>query len=342
MTTVTSPPAPEKSPVRGGASRRDILRRRRRPHREITQNKARWLFAPSVLVSFFFVYLFIGATLYISFSNWRLGTARDLSIREPIGETYLNVFAEQRFQADMRNIIVFTLLFLVIAIVGGLIAALLVHHVALGAGLFRIVFMLPYALSFIVTGVVWRWIFNPSTGVNKLLTAIGVSDPPGWTTDPTVLGALNTPSGGFIKIAFGVPVALIPIVIAAAWQLTGFAMAMYRAGLGAIPEEHLEAAQLDGAGVGRRLRHIILPQLGPTTVTALVLLLHVALKIFDLVVAMAGSGPGFVTDVPGIYVYDYLTSRYDKASAASIVLLVMTLVFIVPYLLRSYRREKEA
>lgn len=298
---------------------------------------------PSVLISVFFVYIFIGTTLYISLSNWRLGTSRDLSLREPLGSTYGEIFAEQRFQADLRNITVFTVLFLVVSVIGGLVAALLVHHVAVGAGVFRLIFMLPYALSFIVTGVVWRWIFNPTTGVNVLLERLGVENPPAWTTDTRVLGALNETTGTeFLKIELGIPLALIPIVIAAAWQLTGFAMAMYLAGLAAIPEEFLEAAQLDGAGVWKRLRYVVLPQLGPSTITCIILLLHVALKIFDLVVAMSGSGPGFITDVPGIYVYDYLTSRYDKASAASIVMLAMTLIFIVPYLMRSYRRDKEA
>lgn len=339
MSTVTPPPVkPQRS---APAPQAKETSRKRSSHLQIRARKARWLFVPSLLASAFFVYAFIGATLYISLSNWRLGTSQDLSLRQPLGATYVELFAEQRFQSDLRNITIFTVLFLVAAIVGGLISALLIHHVTIGRGLFRTVFMLPYALSFIVTGVVWRWIFNPGSGVNVLLRDLGVENPPGWTTDPTILGAVNEPSS-FLKIELGIPVALLPIVIAAAWQLLGFAMAMYLAGLASIPEEHLEAAQMDGAGVWHRLRHIILPQLGPSTVTAVVLLLHVALKIFDLVVAMSGSGPGFVTDVPGIYVYDYLTSRYDKASAASIVMLVMTLVIVVPYLIRSYRRDKAA
>lgn len=330
-------------PRTGSGPVRTPRKRRPRSHSQKLASRSRLLFMPSVLASLFFVYLFIGATIYISLSNWRLGTSRDLSIREPLGATYGEIFAEQRFQADIRNITIFTVLFLVIAVLGGLAAALLVHHVAVGAGVFRLIFMLPYALSFIVTGVVWRWIFNPGSGVNVLLEGLGVENPPGWTTDTRVLGALNEASGTeFLRIELGIPVALIPIVIGAAWQLTGFAMAIFLAGLAAIPEEYLEAAQIDGAGLWQRLRHVVLPQLAPSSVTAIVLLLHVALKIFDLIMAMSGSGPGFVTDVPGIYVYDYLTSRYDKASAASIVMLVMTLIFIIPYLMRSYRRDKEA
>ncbi|MFV0426630.1 MAG: carbohydrate ABC transporter permease [Beutenbergiaceae bacterium] len=333
-TKEAAPPAPKAAP--GGAGRK------KKNHFQARERQARWLFAPTMLVTFVFVYVFIGVTIFISFSNWRIGTNRDLSLQDSPGSTYVEMLSEQRFQADMRNIVIFTVLFLALAIISGLVMALLIHHVAIGAGLFRAVFMLPYALSFIVTGVVWRWIFNPTTGINTILRdPFGIENPPGWTTDTTILGALNQPDGlGFLKIQLGIPVALVPIVIAASWQLLGFAMAMYLAGLGSIPEEHIEAASLDGAGPFQRLRHVVIPQLLPTTVTCFVLLLHVALKIFDLVVAMSGSGPGFVTDVPGIYIYEYLGSRYDKASAASIVLLVMTLVVIVPYLMRSYRKER--
>ncbi|WP_022918018.1 carbohydrate ABC transporter permease [Ruania albidiflava] len=338
---MTAPPttglaAPERAPGRGRGPRETFKHSK---HTLARARHARLLFAPSLLISFFFVYLFIGTTLYISFSNWRIGTSRDLTLQSPWWSTYSKLAEEMRFQADIRNVVVFTVLFLAVAVIAGLVAALLIHHVAVGRGLFRAVFMLPYALSFIVTGVAWRWIFNPNTGVNEILRWFGIENPPGWTTDTSILLALNNPTGaGPLKIELGIPVALIPIVLAAAWQLMGFAMAIYLAGLGSIPEEHLEAAQLDGAGVWKRLRHVVLPQLKPSTITALVLLLHVALKMFDLVVAMSGSGPGFVTDVPGIYIYDYLGSRYDKASAASMVLLVMTLVFVVPYLIRSYRR----
>lgn len=312
-------------------------------HQMKTNRKAAWMFAPTLLLSAIFVYIFIGITLYISLSNWRLGTSPNLTLREPFGATYGAILQDFRAQSSLRNITIFTILFLVFAVVAGLLAALLIHHVAVGTGFFRTVFLLPYALSFIVTGVVWRWIFAPATGINEILRSVGLSDPPGWTTDSTIIGALNNPDGmGFLKVQLGIPVAIIPIVVAAAWQLLGYAMAMFLAGLASIPEEELEAANVDGANAWQRVRFIMLPQLWPAAVTTLVLLLHVALKIFDLVVAMSGTGPGFVTDVPGIYIYDYLGSRYDQASAMAIILLVMTLVVIVPYLARSYRRERKA
>jgi glucose/mannose transport system permease protein len=251
------------------------------------------------------------------------------------------MFQEQRFQADLRNVTVFTVLFLLVTVVGGLVMALLVHHVVVAKGLFRTVFLLPYALSFIVTGVAFRWIFNPSSGINVWLGDLGVKNLPKWSTDTTVAFTIHYAGDGFWQIDLGIPRAIIPIVIAAAWQLSGFAMAMYLAGLASIPEEELEASSMDGAGYFQQLRYVILPQMWPVTVTCLILLLHTSLKIFDLVVSMSGSGPGFVTDVPGIYVYDMMgrANRYDKGTAAAIVLLIMACIFVVPYLARVYRKE---
>ncbi len=305
---------------------------------------AAWFMAPSILLTFTFVYGFIAFSGLISFSNWKRPTRQDLSIRHPFGATYVEMFGEQRWQAGMRNVVVFTVLFLVLTVVGGLVMAILVHNVAVGKGLFRSVFLLPYALSFIVTGVAFRWIFNPNDGINVWLEKLGV-DPdhlPKWTTSTTIAFSIYKPDGsGFLQVDLGIPLALIPIIIAAAWQLSGFAMAMYLAGLAGIPAEELEAASMDGAGWWGQLRHITLPQLWPVTVTCLILLLHTSLKIFDLVVAMAGSGPGFVTDVPGIYVYDMMgkANRYDKGTAAAIILLLTACLFVVPYLIRVYRKE---
>jgi glucose/mannose transport system permease protein len=303
---------------------------------------AAWFMAPSILLTFTFVYGFIAFSGLISLSQWKRPTRRDLTLRSPFGATYVEMFKEQRFQADMRNVIIFTVLFLLLTVIGGLVMAILVHNVVVGKGLFRSIFLLPYALSFIVTGVAFRWIFNPNNGINVWLRDLGIKDPPKWSTDPTVALAVVKPSGaGFLQIDLGIPLALIPIIIAAAWQLSGFAMAMYLAGLAGIPAEELEAGSIDGAGWFKSLRYIVLPQLWPITVTCLILLLHTSLKIFDLVIAMSGSGPGFVTDVPGIYVYDMMgkANRYDKGTAAAIVLLLTACIFVVPYLVRVYRKE---
>jgi glucose/mannose transport system permease protein len=134
-------------------------------------------------------------------------------------------------------------------------------------------------------------------------------------------------------------VAMIPVAIAASWQLSGFAMAMFLAGLGTISPEVREAAALDGATDWRLYKDIIIPLLNPITISVLVILTHVSLKIFDLIYAMSGKGPGFATDVPGIFVYEMIfrAQRYNLGAAAAIVMLVAVAIVIVPYLARQLK-----
>jgi glucose/mannose transport system permease protein len=128
----------------------------------------------------------------------------------------------------------------------------------------------------------------------------------------------------------------VAVVIAASWQLMGFAMAMFLAGLAGIPADIHEAAMIDGASGLQYYRSIALPLLRPMAVTTVVILAHVAFKMFDLVYSMAGSGVGFATDTPGMYVYDtmYKAMRPNVGSAASIVMLVLVCLVVVPYLIR--------
>ncbi len=308
------------------------------------------LLAPSVILLLIFVYGFIGTTVWISLSNWR--TPRpNWTFADPLFSVYDRLFHTPRFQTDLRNTIVFTILFLVLAVGVGLIFALLLDQKFPGSVLFRNIFLFPYALSFIVTGVAWRWIFNPETGINLLFENLGINwllsliglGPihPAWLTNPNVAGDLRTVIPGLdgIFTQLGVPLAMLPVVIAAAWQLSGFAMAMYLAGLGTISGDIREAAQLDGASSWQIYRQIIIPLLKPITVSTLIILGHVSLKIFDLIYAMSGSGPGFATDVPGIFVIEqtFRATRYDLGAAASIVMLLLVAIVIVPYLVRSMR-----
>jgi glucose/mannose transport system permease protein len=318
----------------------------------------RWLspalLSPSLIAIFIFVYGFIGFTFYTSISNWKTNR-RDLSVSDPWYKTYDTLINQSRFQIDLRNTFVFTVLFLVMSVASGLALALMLDRHVFGSGLFRSLFLFPYAISFITTGVVWRWIFNPETGVNALFQQLGVNAAlekagagplkPGWITDSAVIwqvnGALETvfPWADGLSVKLGIPLALIPIVIAATWQLSGFAMAMYLAGLGTIPGEVKEAALIDGASDWRAYKDIIIPLLKPITISTMIILGHVSLKIFDLIYAMSGKGPGFATDVPGIFVYDKMfgAQQYNLGSAASIVMLVLVSFVIVPYLWRQLK-----
>lgn len=308
------------------------------------------LLSPSIIALLVFVYGFIAMTVWISLSNWKSPT-RDLTLSEPIWAVYDRLFNMQRFQIDLRNTIIFTILFLILAVGLGLLFAILLDQHFPGNAIYRNVFLFPYALSFVVTGVAWRWIFNPETGINLLFDHLGINwflgqfglDPlkPGWTSNPNVIGDLAAwiPGLDGIKAQLGFPAAMFPVIIAATWQLSGFAMAMYLSGLGAISDDVREAAALDGASTFRLYKDIIIPLLKPITISTMIILGHVSLKIFDLIYAMSGSGPGFATDVPGIFVFEqtFRATRYNLGAAASIIMLLLVSVVIVPYLARSMK-----
>jgi glucose/mannose transport system permease protein len=302
--------------------------------------------APSLVAVFIFVYGFIGFTFWVSFSNWD-SPRQDLSLSDPLFATWQRLFEATRFQIDIRNTVIFTLLFLIGSVGIGLLLAIALDQALPARALIRNIFLFPYALSFIVTGVAWRWIFNPESGLTRLADILGVNWFLGlfgagpvtvdWLTQPTIIGNLPMPDA--VKAQIGLPIALIPVIVAAVWQLSGFAMAMYLAGLGTISHDIREAAALDGASTWQTYRHIIIPLLRPITISTLVILGHISLKIFDLVFAMSGKGPGFATDVPGIYVYEqtFGATRYNLGAAASIFMLILVCCVMVPYLARSLR-----
>lgn len=308
------------------------------------------LLSPSVIALAIFVYGFIGMTFWISMSNW--DTAKmDLSRIKPWYAVYDALFNMTRFQINIRNTMIFTVFFLLLAVGLGLIFAVLLDQHMPGNAIFRNVFLFPYALSFVVTGVAWRWIFNPQTGINVLFENLGLNwllgkfgmDPfaPKWITDPRVIGDLGAvlPLPDAIKAQLGFPMAMLPVIIAAVWQLSGFAMAMYLSGLAAITDDVREAAALDGASQFQLYRDIIIPLLKPITISTMIILGHVSLKIFDLVYAMSGRGPGYATEVPGIFMFDktFKVLEYNTGAAASVVMLFLVSLVIVPYLAKSMK-----
>lgn len=316
---------------------------------------------PSLLALAIFVYGFISVTFYISLTNWRT-LKPDLTIREPFMQTYAELFSQPRFQADLRNTLIFTVLFIGLATLLGLGLAILIdfNRKMVAIPFFRNVYLFPYALSFIVTGVAWRWIFNPETGINLFFDIFGINSllasfgqaplKPGWTTDPTVVLSINQllerviPGAESLRIQLGVPVALIPVAIAAMWQLSGFVMALYLGGMTTISDEIREAARIDGATEWQVYRRVIIPLVKPVTISVIVILLHVSLKMFDLVFSMAGVGPAFATDMPSIFVFEttFKATRYNLGMAGAIIMLLLAALVIVPYLAQSLRRSEDS
>jgi glucose/mannose transport system permease protein len=288
---------------------------------------------PSIILIGIFVYGFIGWTGWVSLSKWNTFVP-DLSFAGL--KNYRFLFQDFRFQSDLRNTLFFGALFILLCLGLGLLLAVLLDQRLKGSVIFRNLFLFPMALSFIVTGVVWQWILNPSTGFNLWLKGLGVDDPPLWYVSTRVLPALHLG-----QIQFGLPLAVLAIVLAAVWQQSGFAMATYLAGLQGIPEEIREAAKVDGATEWQTFRHVLLPLLRPMTISIVIMLAHVSLKTFDLVYAMTGPGAAFITDVPGVYMFEtsFRGNFYANGAAIAMVMLIVSAIVTVPYLLGRGRRD---
>lgn len=308
------------------------------------------LIIPSVLAIGVFVYGFIGWSALVSVSAWDQ-LRPDYTF---VGlSNFKELFNNFRFQADIRNMVVFTLFFIVSSLIIGLILAILLDRRIRGENLFRSIFLFPMAISFIVTGVVWRWLLVPRAGVNVLLDNAGLDFlENNWYTDPTVFhispdsgfgNFLDTFGLGFLASSdFGIPVAMFSIIIAATWQMSGFIMVLYLAGLRAIPEELKEAARVDGANEFQVVRYIDLPLLRPITLSAMIILGHISLKIFDLIFVMTpNGGPGFSTDVPALFMFTttFQGNNFARGASISIVMLIAISLLVIPYLVWSLRRE---
>jgi glucose/mannose transport system permease protein len=315
------------------------------------------MIAPSVIAIAVFVYGFIGFTGYSSLTQWD-SLVPDLTL---VGlRNYAKLFTIDRFLCDLRNTVTFTALFLAFCIIMGFGLAVLLDQRIKGEGIFRSIFLFPMAISFVVTGVVWRWLLNPGTiqtgssGVNLLFEKAGLGFLRwGWFTDPTIIHIRPESNlglflqqiglGGLADSYVGISLAMISVVIAATWQMSGYTMAMYLAGLRGVPEELREAARVDGASEWQIYRHIIIPLLQPITLSAVIVLGHISLKIFDLVVSMTGTGPAFATDVPAFFMWDttFRGNNFAQGAAVAMILLIVVAILIVPYLAYTTRMEAE-
>jgi glucose/mannose transport system permease protein len=294
----------------------------------MTQSKDRLysflLVSPSILAVLIFVYGFIAWSVRVSLSEWK-GLLPDYTWAG--FKNYINLFSDPRFHIDIRNTVIFSGVFIAGSLLLGLGLAILLDQGLKGEGFFRSLFLFPMAISFIVTGVVWRWLMNPAmgsrmSGLNLLFTNLGL--------DFLVNQWYTTPKWGIAAVA-----------LAAIWQMSGYTMALYLAGLRGIPGELREAAQVDGASEMQIYRHIIFPLLAPVTLSALIILGHISLKVFDLIIATAGKQ--LPLDVPAIYMWQTTFDGYffARGAAIGILLLISVAVLIIPYLRSTLKSETE-
>ena len=236
---------------------------------------------------------------------------------------YTRLFENERWLLSLNNLAVYGVLFVAACIVIGFLLAVFIDQNVTGEGALRTIFLYPYAMSFVATGLVWQWMLTPGNGIEQAVRQLGFPDFRfDWIIDQDM--------------------AIYTIVIATVWQGAGLVMALMLAGLRGIDPEIWKAARLDGIPAWRVYLSIVLPMLGPTIATVFLLLSTAVIKLFDAVVAMTQGGPGAASEVPAKFIMDhlFLRSNIGLASAGAIVMLLPVLALLAPYAYARSRRRR--
>ena len=274
---------------------------------------------PTLICGLLFIYGFILWTGWLSFTESRLLPRYDFAGLLQ----YIALFNNERWWTALRNLAIFGGLFIGVCLTLGLLLAILLDQRIRAEGFLRAIYLYPMALSFIVTGTVWKWILNPGLGLQHLMRQ--------WGFETFTFEWIVTPG-----------MSIYAVVIAGAWQSTGFVMALFLAGLRGVDDAIIKAAQVDGASATRIYTSIIVPSLRPVFFSSLIILAHIAIKSFDLVMALTGGGPGFSSDLPATFMYTFAFNRNQIGlGAASAMMMLMTVVaIIVPMVYSETRRHR--
>ncbi len=275
--------------------------------------------SPTVAMMTIFVYGFILFSVYLSFTDSRI-----LPSFGWVGlENYSKLWSLSHWETSLINMGIFAGLYIVICTVIGLGLAIFLDQKIRGEGFLRPIYLYPMALSFIVTGTAWKWFLDPGIGLENIMQTWGwASFEFRWIKDRNF--------------------AIYTVVLAAVWQTSGFVMAMFLASLRGIDNEILKAAQMDGASNWNLYRRIIIPQLRPAFLSAFVILSHLAIKTFDLVIALTGGGPGRATELPATFMYSYTFTRNQMGigAASATIMLITIAAIMIPYLYSELREKR--
>lgn len=251
-----------------------------------------------------------------------LSSSRSLPTDTFVGMAqYVRLFENERWMLSIENLAVYAVLFIGASMAIGFLLAVFIDQKVSAEGVLRTVFLYPYAMSFVATGLVWQWILTPGSGIESAVRQLGFPDFQfDWIIDQDMV--------------------IYTIVLATVWQAAGLVMAMLLAGLRGIDDEIWKAARLDGIPTWRVYVSIVIPMLAPTIATVFLLLSTATIKLFDSVVAMTQGGPGTASEVPAKFIMDHLFGRANiaLASAGAIMLLVPVLAVLAPY---AYARSRK-
>jgi glucose/mannose transport system permease protein len=293
----------------------------RPPNRLLRNLNAKIASIPMILTA---VVVFAGGTVWTvlySFTNSKL-----LPRLNFVGlDQYTRLWATPRWLVSIENLLIYGVLSLVFSLVIGFVLAALLDQKIRFENTFRTILLYPYALSFIVTGLVWQWLLNPELGIQGVVRNLG------WTSfsfDPLYDSSI---------VIYG-------ILIAALWQGTGLVMCLMLAGLRGIDEDIWKAARVDGIPMWKTYLFIVIPMMRPVFVTTLVIIASGIVRVYDLVVAQTSGGPGIASEVPAKYVYDYMffAQNLGQGFAASTMMLLSVVIVIVPWAYLEFGRRRRA
>ena len=286
------------------------------------------LISPSLILLAVFVYGLLAVNAHTSATD--VHTAAQATGRQPssfVGlANYAGLLGDDAFQHSLRNLLLYTAVFLGGTMFFGFLWAWLLDRPVRFEGVFRSIYLFPMAVSFVASGVVWRWLLNSNqgeaaSGLNRLFQMVG-------------LGFLQ--NNWWNNVDWGIAAIAVPAI----WQLSGYVMALFLAGFRGLPEEHREAARMDGASEWQVYRYVIFPQLSPVALAAVIVVGHMSLKAFDLIMSISKPA-NYQTKVPAIDMYVYKSSfDYANSAAVGVVLLVIVAFLIVPYLVHLTRKGK--
>ncbi len=276
--------------------------------------------SPSLVAVAIFIYAFILWTIYISLVGWNdiVPNYEFVGLRN-----FQRLSQNPRYLIDLANTAKFTVLFMAQCIGFGFLLAVLLDQRIKGESIFRTIYIFPFAISAIVTGVAWRWLMYPNSGINLLFDSVGLGIlKNSWFADPNI--------------------GIMAVSIPAAWQMTGYTMALYLAGLRGISQELREAAKIDGASGWQFYRYIAVPLVTPVTLTVFVILGVISLRLFDLTAAMTSSGPAFADDTPAFFMFQatFQKNNFSQGASIAVTMLILAAGLIIPYL-RSIHLEAQ-
>ena len=287
----------------------------------LKKNLPKIVVAPSFAVLLWFVYGFIAWTFYVSLTKSKLLPSYEFwGIHQ-----YVRLWQMPRWHISVENLFIFTTLFIILCIFIGVVLSIFLDQKIRSEGFLKTIYLYPMALSFIVTGTAWKWILNPTMGIEKFVHELGFEN---FQFDWLVTPGMS----------------IYTIVIAGVWQSSGFIMAIFLAGLRSIDDEVIKAAKVDGASTFSIYFKIVLPMMRPVFMSAIVILVHLSIKSYDLVIALTAGGPGISSDMPAVFMTKMAFGRSEigLASASAIMMFATVSAIIVPYLYSELRREQDA